>query len=108
MKRAMFSPRRRLDGKMYLLHMLTDALFRWDELFLEPKNQAAIEARQRMLDALQCIETTNIVLAQPGHTLLIDNWHALHGRSPVPTSETGRRLERVYMEDAIDGDEDTA
>ena len=107
MKRAMFSPRRRLDGKMYLLHMLTDELFRWDELFLEPKNQPAFESRQRMLDALQRIEVTNIVLAQPGHTLLIDNWHALHGRSHVPASETGRCLERVYMEEAADGHEDT-
>ena len=107
MKRAMFSPRRRLDGKMYLLHMLTDELLRWDELFLEPKNQPAVEVRQRMLDALQRVEVTNIVLAQPGRTLLIDNWHALHGRSPVPTSETGRRLERVYMEEATYGHEDT-
>jgi len=107
MKRALFSPRRRLDGKMYLLHMLTDELFRWDELFLEPKNQPACEVRKRMLDALNRIEVTNIVLAQPGHTLLIDNWHALHGRSPVTASETGRRLERVYMEKATNGHENT-
>lgn len=106
MKRAMFSPRRRLEGKMYLLHMLTDELFRWDELFLEPKNQSAVEVRQRMLDVLPRIEATNIALVQPGHTLLIDNWHALHGRGPVPASEAARRLERIYLESAEDGHKD--
>jgi L-asparagine oxygenase len=107
-KRAMFSPRRRLEGKMYLLHMLTDQLFRWDELFLEPKNQPAIEVRQRMLHLLPRIEATNIALEQPGHTLLVDNWHAMHGRGPVPATETARRIERLYLEDTEDGHEDTA
>ena len=108
MKRAMFGPRRRLEGKMYLLHMLTDELFRWDELFLEPQNQSAVEVRQRMLDVLPHIEATDIALVQPGRTLLIDNWHALHGRGPVPASETARRLERIYLEDAEDGHKDSA
>jgi len=106
MKSTMFSPRRRLEGKMYLLHMLTDQLFRWDELFLEPKNQPAVEVRQRMLQLLPRIEATNIVLDQPGHTLLIDNWHAMHGRGPVPATDTARRLERIYLEDTTDGHED--
>lgn len=108
MRRAMFSPRRRLEGKMYFLRMLTDRLFRWDELFLEPKNQAAVEVRQRMLHLLPHLESTNIALDEPGHTLLIDNWHAMHGRSPVPASETARRLERIYLEDTEDGHEDPA
>ena len=106
MKRALFSPRRRLDGKMFLLHMLTNELFRWDELFLQPKNQPAVEALQRMLEAENGIEVANFVLDQPGHALLIDNWHALHGRSRVPESEAGRRLERVYMEEATYDHED--
>ncbi len=106
MKRAMFSPRRRLEGKMYLLHMQTEELLRWDQLFLEPKNAAAIEVRQRMLDVLPSIDATNIALVQPGHTLLIDNWHALHGRGSVPASEATRRLERTYLEDAEDGHKD--
>lgn len=107
MSRAMFSPRRRLEGKMYLLHMLTDEIFRWDQLFLEPKNPSALEVRQRMLHLLPCLEATNIVLDRPGHTLLIDNWHALHGRSAVPTTEAARRLERIYLEDTEDGHEDS-
>jgi len=108
MKRAIFSPRRRLEGKMYLLHLLTDEIFRWDELFLVPKNQPAIEVRQRMLDVLSGINVTRIVLDQVGQTLVIDNWHALHGRSSVPDSEISRRLERVYLEGVTDGHEDTA
>lgn len=108
MKQALFSPRRRLDGKMYLLRMLTDELFRWDELFLEPKNRAAFEARHLMLDGAQRFKPAHITLDKPGRTLLIDNWHALHGRSPVAMSETGRRLERIYMEDSANGHEDIA
>lgn len=107
MKRAMFSPRRRLNGKMYLLHMLTDRLFRWDELFLEPKNLPAFEARQLMIDGVERIKPINFVLERPGQSLLIDNWQALHGRSPVPISATDRRLERIYMEEAKDDHEDT-
>lgn len=103
MKRAMFCPRRRLEGKMYLLHMLTDEVFRWDELFLVPKNQPAVEVRQRMLNALPRIGATDIVLVQPGHTLLIDNWQALHGRGPVPTSDAARCLDRIYLEGAEHG-----
>lgn len=107
MKRAMFSPRRRLDGKMYLLHMLADQLFRWDELFLEPKNQPAFDARQLMIDGAKGMKPTNFVLEKPGQTLLIDNWQALHGRSPVPIWATDRSLDRIYMEDAKDGHENT-
>ena len=97
MKRAMFSPRRRLDGKMYLLHMLADQVFRWDELFLEPKNRPALEVRRLLLEGAERMNPINIVLERPGQALLIDNWHALHGRSAVPTAATGRRLERIGL-----------
>ena len=107
MKRAMFSPRRRLDGKMYLLHMLADQVFRWDELFLVPKNRPALEVRRLMLEGAERIRPTNIVLERPGQALVIDNWQALHGRSAVPTAATERRLERIYMEETEDGHEDT-
>lgn len=86
---------------------MTDELFRWDELFLEPKNRAAFEARQLMLDCAQRLKPVSIALDRPGRTLLIDNWHALHGRSRVPLSEAGRRLERIYLEESTDGHEDT-
>ena len=107
MKRAMFSPRRRLEGKMYLLHMLADQVFRWDELFLEPKNQAAREVRQLMLEVSARVRPASITLAKPGQALLIDNWQALHGRSAVPTAATDRRLERVYIEETEDGHQNT-
>jgi L-asparagine oxygenase len=106
MRRAMFSPRRRLDDKMYLLRMLTDELFRWDELFLAPKNGAAVEALQRMREVSDSVNVNKIILSRPGHTLMIDNWQALHGRSSVPASEIGRRLERTYLEEITDGHED--
>jgi len=107
MKRAMFSPRRRLKGKMYLLHMLADQVFRWDELFLEPKNHEALEVRQLMLEVAGRVRPTSIALERPGQALLIDNWQALHGRSAVPAAATERRLERIYMEETEDGHQDT-
>lgn len=107
MRRALFGPRRRLEGKMYLLRMLTDDIFRWDQLFLVPKNQPAIEAQQLMLDSAERVTHAQIALDKPGRTLLIDNWQVLHGRSAVPISEAGRRLERTYMEDITNGHEDT-
>ena len=108
MKRALFSPRRRLEGKMYLLHMLAGNLFRWDQLFLEPKNTPAVEAKQRMLEATMDQGVTQFTLEEPGRTLLLDNWQVLHGRSWVPTSESARRLERMYLEEATNGNEDPA
>ncbi|MCC6263340.1 MAG: TauD/TfdA family dioxygenase [Bryobacterales bacterium] len=41
--------------------------------------------------------STQIPLFRPGDTILIDNWQVLHGRSAIPVSCTGRRVERVYL-----------
>ena len=107
-QRALFSPRRRLDGKVFLLRMLKNKLFRWDQLFLKPQNAAAREVAARMLEIAPELPFTNVVLSRSGQTLLIDNWQVLHGRSSVPASESGRKLNRVYLETPTHGNEDPA
>ena len=105
MRRAMFTPRRRLDGKMFFLRMLTDDLFRWDPLFLQPQNSSANSALRLMLDIAPDLPVTNILLSAPGHTILMDNWRVLHGRSAVPTADINRQVERVYMEVSANGNQ---
>jgi L-asparagine oxygenase len=97
--RALLRPRRRLDGRMFLLRMRYDGIFRWDSLFLEPDNAEAREVRELFADEPACFERQEIVMDRPGKALLIDNWTVLHGRSAVPPLAVHRRLERVYLED---------
>lgn len=68
---------------------------RWDYLFLKPLNQAAIRVGES-IKSIQEIRRIDVCLADPGDTLIIDNWRMLHGRSSVP-SATHRRLERIYV-----------
>jgi L-asparagine oxygenase len=98
MRRAMFSPRRRLDGRMYLLRLVTSELFRWDALFLKPQNLAGREFAEFMGSSALTLSTTDIFLAEPGRALLIDNWQVLHGRSAVPTTAANRKLDRTYLD----------
>ncbi|MDG9882289.1 hypothetical protein CSV86_007160 [Pseudomonas putida CSV86] len=70
--------------------------FRWDSLFLRPLNQAA-EALADVLQARARIDRIAIALSDPGDTLIIDNWHMLHGRSEVPQRALKRHIERIYL-----------
>ena len=108
MRRALVSPRRRMDGKMFLLRMLTDDVFRWDQLFLKPQNAAAREVAELMLNHVARLPCVNLVLSRPGHAVVIDNWRALHGRSFVPAAGCLRQLERIYLEVSKDGNKDPA
>jgi L-asparagine oxygenase len=103
MKQALFSPRRRVEGKMYLVRLLTDQMFRWDELFLEPKNRAAHEVRQLMVECAKQLKPASFNFKRAGQTLLIDNWRALHGRSAVTAPDAGRCLQRIYLDGITNG-----
>ena len=105
MKRALFSPRRRLDGKLFLLRMIEDELLRWDQLFLKPQNMAARKVMDRMQEITSDLPMTTVTLAKAGQTLLIDNWTVLHGRSAIPLTETERKLERIYLETFPNGNQ---
>jgi len=104
MRRALFSPRRKLDGKMYLLKMLTRDVLRWDSLFLSPKNDSAREVAKLMSELGSGPQVKDIFLSQPGRTVLLDNWRVLHGRSGVPASDAGRSLDRAYLDLIENGD----
>jgi hypothetical protein len=107
MRRALFSPRRRLEGKLFLLRMLTEECFRWDQLFLKPQNTAAHEVTERMQEITLKLPAESVVLAHVGQTLLIDNWSTLHGRSAVPATESGRMIDRIYLETGPNGNKNS-
>lgn len=95
--RALFRPRRRLEGQMFLLRLRQRGIFRWDQLFLNPDNEEARQIRLALIDNQLSYRTKTIILDKPGRTILIENWTTLHGRSAVDGSSSGRRIERVYF-----------
>lgn len=97
--RALLRPRRRLDGRMFLLRMRHGSIFRWDSLFLEPDNAEARLMRELLAEEPSRFVPDEVVMDQPGKAILIDNWSAMHGRGEVPPCAVSRRLERVYLED---------
>lgn len=95
--RALFRPRRRLDGKIFLLRLRDRGIFRWDQLFLTPENIEAKQVQSLMTSHNPGFEVVEIALNEPGKTIVIDNWNALHGRTMVRTNPTPRRIERVFF-----------
>jgi L-asparagine oxygenase len=95
--RALFRPRRRLEGKMFLLRLRDMEIFRWDQLFLKPDNAEARQACDALVNQLDRNEVHAITLDAPGRTVLIDNWAALHGRSAASSLGTDRVIERAYF-----------
>lgn len=96
--RALFRPRRRLDGRMFLLRLRSNGIFRWDQLFLGAENKEALQAQDAVAGRGYELDATKISLDQPGRTVVIDNWNALHGRSTVKNYPSPRRIERVYLD----------
>ena len=101
--RARFRPRRPLGGEMFLVRMLHQGIFRWDELFLVPDNNAARDLRAELDMNTILAQADEVTLERPANTVLIDNWAVLHGRSEVPTYAVHRKIERVYFTEANDG-----
>lgn len=95
--RAMFRPRRRLDGQMFLLHLRQRGVFRWDRLFLVPANNEARQVQAALVDQPLPCRVAEIIFDKPGRTILIDNWTTLHGRSAAGKSPSIRRIERAYL-----------
>ncbi len=95
--RALFRPRRRLEGKMFLLRLRDKEIFRWDQLFLKPDNVEARRTCDALVNQLDQNEIHTITLDAPGRTVLIDNWAALHGRSAVSSLGSDRVVERAYF-----------
>ena len=102
LNRALLRPRRPIQGCRPLLRLLENRGFglsaiRWDSLFVSPASQES----SKLFDAIGVIlgfaQPKEVVLADKGDTLIIDNWRLLHGRSPVSASQADRRIERAYF-----------
>lgn len=98
LKRALFRPRRRQDGRLTCLRLRERECFRWDPTFLEPINTLAIELRARILDRIAKVPRRSIAFAAAGECVVVDNWKTLHSRAEVPSDGMHRKLERVYLE----------
>ena len=103
-QRAIFRPRHMPENRTYCLLRFPIAGqraefgYRWDELFLVPMNSAAEAIAKIMRNkAFDVTSTANIILTNPGDTLIVDNWLTLHGRSPVSESDSRRHIERAYL-----------
>lgn len=101
-RKAIFIPRKRSPaGQCCPLPMLfrqdRDAGVRWDSLFLTPLNSSA----KKVTCAFSTEKWNNSIkavnLLDPGDTLIVDNWHMLHGRSAVDENSLDRRIERAYL-----------
>ena len=99
--RALMKPRRRVAGRMSLLPIvqphLDGVMVRWDERYLQPASRAGEVYAAEMSQRLRELVVAPVVLAQPGDTVVIDNWKMLHGRAAVPEGSRSRRIERVYL-----------
>jgi hypothetical protein len=93
-------PRKSLMGRRSILRLYDPdtGCLRWDERYIVPASPAGITGCTALKEFLSAAAPTRLSLAQPGDTLLVDNWRILHGRSPVPENCRARVVERVYLE----------
>lgn len=78
--------------------MVDNVGLRWDSIFIVPLNAPAKEIAKAMNDqSWTDVHKTRICLAEPGDTLLVDNWRMLHGRTGVDQHSRTRVIERVYL-----------
>lgn len=99
LRRALFRPRRRLNGRLSPLRLFEDDLYRWDSIFIQPINKLALSLRSRIIGRLAKVSYEAIVLGNCSQCLLIDNWQTFHSRSAVTAEGMNRKLERVYLDE---------
>lgn len=96
-KRALFRPRRRLDGRLSILRLYDRDIFRWDQLFVLPINSRATELQARIAERIEDQDVAGVCYESATDCLLVDNRNAVHGRSSVPGFAANRILERVFL-----------
>ncbi len=99
-RRAVFRPRRPLDGRMFLLRFYDGDMFRWDDLFIRPANVAALSVVIHITHSIHNPE--QVSFRTPGETLIIDNWTCFHGRTPVDDPNSPRLIDRFYLSELYD------
>lgn len=103
LRRALMQPRRPLRNGKQLLRLLDyleayDApVLRWDSIFLRPATVDSERTHSLVVDYINSIVASDVVLLAPGDTLIVDNWRMIHRRSHVPTYAAGRHIDRVYL-----------
>jgi L-asparagine oxygenase len=101
LRRAIFRPRRRLEGRLTSMRLKEDARCRWDPVFIVPVTEEARRLRERVVQRISTANVAKVKLSDATDCLLFDNWNVLHGRSAVPTDALHRKIERVYLESLI-------
>lgn len=100
--RALVRSRRRVRGEATLMRLCetttSGVRFRWDELFLVPASELGKQAFQMVKAEIKRQRAIDLSLANPGDTLVVDNWRMLHSRSSVPVSAVDRVVARAYLE----------
>lgn len=101
LRRALVKPRRPIRGLRPLIPLLGRAdggyVFRWDELYVVPATERSRRAYNAVRRTLSMIQPSGVTLADPGDTVIIDNWKMLHGRAAAHGGAEKRLLERVYL-----------
>jgi hypothetical protein len=100
--RALVKPRRPINLRLPLLRIFRTigddaALFRWDEVFLQPCGTAGSKGVQAVRENIAATRPITVKLARRGDTLLVDNWRMLHARSRIPPGCETRCIERAYL-----------
>lgn len=101
--RCLARPRRPLNGGFQLLPILRTSsepakqCLRWDSIYLKPANEYA-QTVFDLIDAyLSNLQPVAKALLKKGDTLVLDNWRLLHGRSPIRSSASPRKIHRLYL-----------
>lgn len=100
-RRALFRPRRRIDGRLTGLRLHDGGVCRWDPAFIVPITKCAADLKERIRRRIDAATATKLSLENPTECIVFDNWNVLHGRTEVPPGCTHRKLERVYL-DSVD------
>ena len=102
LRRALVHPRRPMRNGKQLLRLLqctdnSEFCLRWDSVYLQPASKCGADVFNRIRAFLRDPSVAEVTLANPGDTLVLDNWRCLHGRSGVPQTALDRYIERVYL-----------
>lgn len=98
LRRALFRPRRRIDGRLTCLRLHESGRYRWDPVFIEPLNSIAVSLRERLSRRLEALRVQELPLEDSSDCIILDNWSVLHGRTAVPKAGCHRKIERVYLD----------
>jgi alpha-ketoglutarate-dependent taurine dioxygenase len=99
LKRAVFAVRSGRSSFLTTIVPGDEKFFRFDRDCMFPKSPSAVQASSILASAERSCRATEIHWA-PNHTLVLDNWRFLHGRSGGDGKDTDNRLlHRVLVAD---------